>query len=149
MSRPKYVTKADEENEEKIIGQFKDYILTFKPRLLLNHHKLPDKYEIDYAITYKDMKHVYAFVEVKRRNVDKDTYPWLILSLNKYYAMQRCVGMGIKAFLVFEFNDGTFFIDMNEFESPRITIHGRTDRNDPDDIEPVICIPKEDWRAVK
>ena len=149
MSRPMYENKQDRENEEKIIKDFKAFILTKNKSLLLNHHKLPAQYRLDYALTYKDMKHVYAFVEVKRRKVNKDTYPWLILSLKKYYSLRDAVRVGIRAFLVFEFDDGTFVIEMKDFDQPRIVIHGRKDRNDPDDIEPVVCIPKEMWREVK
>lgn len=149
MSRPTYETAQDRENEEKIINDFKKFIRSKKPELALNHHKLPKKYKIDFALTYQDMKHVYAFVEAKRRNVTKDEYPWLILSLDKFYAMQSCVGIDIKAFLVFEFNDGTFFIDMKRFDRPRVVINGRKDRNDPDDIEPVVCITRDMWRVVE
>jgi len=149
MSRPMYENKQDNANEEKIINDFKEYILTKDSSLVFDHHKLPIKYKLDYALTYRDMKHVYAFVEAKRRKVPKDKYPWLILSLQKFYALQDAVGVGIRAFLVFEFDDGTFFIEMRDFQSPRITINGRTDRNDPDDIEPVVCIPRDIWRKVK
>ena len=120
-----------------------------------NYHKLPAKYGIDYAITHGDMKQIECVIECKRRH-KLSTNGSTILSLHKIWSACNFMDTNDLPFiLAFEFDDGLKWISVKNkntveykrlISHPRLVISGRTDRGDPDDIEPCICIPRELWK---
>lgn len=145
MNRPLYENAESKADEQRIIEYFCAYVLKKQDRTFVPH-KLKKHYLIDYVLCENQL--VKAWAEAKRRNVDKDEYKALILSLSKFDELVRRSMQGFGAILIFEFNDCTAWLDVAELREPRITMNGRKDRNDPDDIEPVVWIPKEMWKVI-
>jgi hypothetical protein len=113
-----------------------DVIVAYAKMLNFGHQKLPIAYKADYALVEDgDVK---AFVEIKCRNVNHDTYDTIILSLRKWHDINEMAQrINIPAVFVIRYDDGVFSIPMRETPDA-ITIGGRVDRNDSRDIEPVI-----------
>jgi hypothetical protein len=142
MSRPTYETPETLANEKRIIGEFCE-----KMWETTGKHPIPFKLSkndrIDYALSVNGR--VTSWAEVKKRSVTVDEYKELIMSFSKYNALHRMMDHGFKSLLVFEFNDGIHWLNVKELDKPKVSIHGRTDRDDPADQEPVIWIPRNLW----
>ena len=143
MSRPIYENEQSKADEARIILSFCEGVYTesgqeFTPI------KLPMRHKVDYALCSGD-KTIRAFAEVKKRDIPSDKYREILLSFDKYDAMVRLTEYGFKCILVFEFHDGIFYVDVKNIVDCKIGIGGRTDRNDPEDIEPCIFIPNHLW----
>jgi hypothetical protein len=112
-------------------------------------HKLPISYFFDYGLTKSGSDQLGAVVEIKRRNVNKDTYPDIILSLNKVMKGREYQRMNIKPWFVVMFNDGIYFHRISANRPYYVGYGGRTDRSDPQDMEPVAHIPIEAFRELE
>ena len=135
MTRPLYESKSDLAVERSLAARIQN---NFSWSL----KKLSRRYELDF-IAFAGKKAV-AFIEVKRRHNPVHHYETIILSLAKYIkGAQYQKTTGLKFLFIVEFDDGCFQYTYNENDGKdfKITMGGRTDRNDPEDIEPVIHIP--------
>lgn len=107
-------------------------------------HKLPIRYHLDYAVTKNDK--LVAFVEVKVRNYTMDQIDgWggYMLSVGKLQAAQSLCSISKSVFcLVVHCKDGTYWTTIKNYSEFPVTITGRTDRGDAQDIEPCVLIPK-------
>ena len=138
MNRPLYETESDRVHEYDVMS---DVYRKFGADEFL---KLPMSYGFDFAL-YKQNQ-LKAVVEVKCR---KQRYDTLILSLQKFMCGLGYLREGIPAFLVVVWDGhGTFVRRFREFDLKvlRIEFGGRSDRGDPDDQEPVVHIPIEEFR---
>lgn len=106
-------------------------------------HKLPIKYRADYIATNKnDIAH--SVLEFKKRGICKNQYEYVFLSLDKYETCMRLYNRYDLDFYFFvEFMDGLYYSKNPICE--KIKVAGRTDRNDPDDIEPIALLPSVDF----
>jgi len=133
MSRPIYETsehRAAERNTADLIASA--YRISMIP--------MPLKTQVDYMGWSDERNRVRAFFEMKRRNVDRLRYETLMLSLHKVVAMDELErSTGVPVMLAVTWNDGTGLLRVSKVERPLdIEIGGRWDRNDPQDVEPVV-----------
>lgn len=104
-------------------------------------HKLPRSYQWDYG-AFRD-GNMQAVFEIKCR---KKKYNTLILSLHKIMKGHDYDRVGIRAFVVIEWLDGLYYLRLPVplgRDHCRVEWGGRKDRNDAEDMEPVVHIPVE------
>ena len=139
MTRPTYETEADLEVEQGVASQL-------EAEFGLECCKLPISYRIDWAV-FKG-GNLIGFMELKARNVKKNQYPTLILSLSKLMAGCELASKTNTIFwLGVKWTDS---LSVCRITSPfqNIEMGGRTDRNDSADIEPVVHLPIEDFKEI-
>lgn len=139
--RPLYERPQDRAKEQAIIGQI-------ERAWNVKAAKLKTALKLDYALAREGA--VVAFAEVKAR-----TYSWeqidelggYMLSLDKWtQARQLCAGLPFS--LVVE-AAGEVRSFTTRFDLPfPVTLGGRKDRNDWQDVEPCILIPVQHFKAV-
>lgn len=135
--RPTYESDEDLYKEKQVIK-------AIAHALGLDFSKLPRSYGLDFALTNPEDQTVRAFVEIKARKNHSQRYPTLLLSLLKLISAQKLSSATSKpSYLVAAFTDGLFLTKLTS-GLELITISGRTDRDDPADMEPCIHfrIPK-------
>lgn len=109
-------------------------------------------YPIDYCVVeadrypdplaYRELDHAFGHVEIKRRHVQYRTYPTVFLEVRKRRALfeaQRRLG-GSARFVV-RYDDGIYWIDMENTVSMPVVRAGRTDRNIREDIDLCVDVP--------
>ena len=106
----------------------------------LNMIPMPSKSQVDFMGWSEEKNRVRAFFEIKRRKVNRLRYNTLMLSLHKVVAMDELERTtGIPVILAVTWNDGTGLLRISKVERPLgIEIGGRWDRNDTQDVEPVV-----------
>jgi hypothetical protein len=107
--------------------------------------KLPISYRLDFAM-FRDGK-LRGFAEVKTRNNRHDSYPTLIISLGKVMAARQLAEVSeTRSVLLVQYLDGLYWCN---FATPfEVTMGGRWDRGDDDDVEPVAHFPIEAFKMV-
>jgi len=142
MNRPLYETPDDLRNESELISRAEE-------EWDCSLHKLDGFRDgVDFIALDRAGKGV-CWVEVKcRRSVDWvqiDKWGGYLLSCHKYEnAIQKAESTYMPFVLLVsdKYGDARFCV-IRERESFDVVLGGRTDRNDPKDIEPVILIPAE------
>lgn len=133
--RPFYEIEADLDNERDIIQALhlpKD--ITFE--------KLPISYKLDYAVI-KDDK-IAAFAEIKARKNTMGAYGTYMIALSKYLTAKEYLNtLGLHTYLIVRWTDVIGKVLLSDFDKSqiRVKLGGRKDRNDWQDIEPVVHIP--------
>jgi hypothetical protein len=135
VKRPTYENDATLKAERDLIDRVSE-------RWNFTAHKNPKSYRVDFSLTRQDK--IVAFAEAKCRQFPSSRYPTYLLSLAKYMAMCEIARMtDTKAFLLVQWTDRIGFVF---FPCPfELEMGGRTDRNDPDDIEPVVLIDLKEF----
>lgn len=138
MGRPLYETSRDSDNERKVAEQIGSCTGSVMK-------KNPKAYPIDWC-AYKSSK-LTAWIEIKCRSNAKDKYPTLLLSYHKIVdGINLSATSGASFMLFVRFTDGVFYWRCpKDVTSYRVDNGGRTDRNDSQDMEPVIHIPMEEF----
>lgn len=143
QSRTLYETKEDLANE-------KTAFVDIKKHFKVTGNKLPKQYRLDFILYNKGS--VWAVVEYKcRRGIKTDTYPDIILSCAKFMEGKRWVrDFRCKFYFVVEFSDGLYCVELTYLDTGYavVTRGGRTDRDDWQDIEPVIRIPIDNFKRL-
>lgn len=86
-------------------------------------------------------------VEFKRRKVRRRAYDTYMVSKNKYDALLGWIDKGFKAVLLIQWKDELAYVMLPvEHE---VAEGGRTDRNDPRDIEEMVHIDVEKFSTVQ
>ena len=129
--RPIYETKKDLENEVSLSGFVsKQWNCTMQ--------KLQPRDHFDYAAV-RDGE-VVAFIEMKTRSNKMQHYPTYMISMTKVInAGITNAATGIPCFLVVRWVDHVGYVNMSNVKST-VKMGGRTDRSDPQDVEPVCHI---------
>ena len=98
--------------------------------------KLPKLHPLDFAFLRDG--HICSFAEIKCRTCRHDEYKTYMLSLDKMIKARMVTAFsGVPCLLIVRWSNRIGFIDMKtEYNS--IAMGGRSDRNDTQDIEPVI-----------
>lgn len=130
-SRPVYESGKDRANEVDVAG-------TIAAAWGLVARKLPMQYRVDFALLDGDF--VEAFVEVKDRSKYRSTsFPTLILSAAKYEAgLALARAFGLPVFVAARWSDRTGVYLLRPDRVLRLTLAGRRDRGDWQDIEPCV-----------
>lgn len=126
-SRPLYETEFDRENElavAKAVGA----------RYGWEARKLPSRYALDFALV--EGAEVRFWLEVKCRRNARAAYPTYMLSLSKVFALLELQERtSIRSGVAVSWTD---CLGVLPLPSPyRVSIGGRTDRGDAQDVEPV------------
>lgn len=137
--RPRYENQQDLHNERTAIEKF------CTPRGL-SAYKIPaNDYRIDFALI-DQTKQVKAFIEYKRRHFSVGKFPDVFLSLKKYKeGLTLAFCANVPFYFLVEFNNNVLmYANLGKLPSDRkITIGGRVDRGDSQDMEPVVHVPME------
>ncbi len=128
--RKRYETFADLENEKQIadiaMGFFGCNSAT----------KLGEHYGADYA--FANNLNLICFAEIKKRRVPHTAYETIFVSAYKrLVGLNLETGTGRRSYFIVGFNDGVYGIPWRALPE-KITIGGRTDRNNNLDIEPLV-----------
>ena len=136
MTRPQY------ENEASLKGEA-DTIFEVSKAWNAELVKLPIKNKIDCLMKSKKSGDPRAFVELKRRTCKRHQYKTYMLSLDKWLAgLTMETHTGLPFILVVDWEDEIGYLKCNEVVAEtKVNMGGRTDRNDAQDIEPVVHIP--------
>lgn len=134
-SRPVYETRRDQGREWQAISRF-------GKRYGRRPVKMPKFYHVDYAMMEKDTNKITSWVEVKCRENKRDAYPTLILSVHKVLSGVQLAKATNMAFVLYvEWADYAGHALIDDTSRLHVSIGGRYDRDDPQDIEPVFEIP--------
>ena len=144
--RPTYQTQKDLENEAEVIGQLAEHYKS-------ESTKLKDYFPLDYAFV-RD-KRIVSLAEVKCRNYSSsqiDSFGGLIISAHKMlYAKQYHDAFLLPFVLALRLIDGIFVFvvkAVDPFPKFPLVVGGRTDRNDPQDIEPCCLISMDHFKKL-
>ncbi len=140
MSRPLYETQKDVDSERKVM----DHITSMFRQGVL-YSKLPKAYQVDYGVYDKVRRgRLLMLCEIKTRDINRNTYPDLILSAHKMHALINWHTRGVPTRLLYRVNDGLFSYSVTDAANDLVISEGgRKDRNDWQDIEPVYHIPTD------
>lgn len=130
MSRPRYETEEDVQNEWQVAQQI---CLAWKKRYL----KMIDDIRLDYEARELEGDQIVHYTEIKCRKTPLRRYPTYTISLSKveaadhYSALSDC-----PVYLFVRFKDGLFYMPFHERFWVSEGKH-RHSRNDPMDKEPM------------
>lgn len=130
--RPIYETQRDRDNENEAK-------LKIEAAGKCKLQKLPIAYNADW-VALRENK-IVAVVEYKRRTFARNKFTTIFIGLDKWMNSKRLAEeIGVPFILFIEWTDGLYY---HEVGTAPVTygIGGRTDRNDPQDIGPVVHIP--------
>lgn len=135
--RPLYESNDDLDREWAAVLEFCEHSKTFPI-------KLPIGARADYMLCRN--RDAVAVVEVKCRKNNRRTYPTYMLSKSKYDALCEYTNMGLHAALLVSWEDDIGYVSIpTEHEVAR---GGRTDRNDPLDVEQVVLIDINKFKLI-
>lgn len=114
-------------------------------------HKLPKYYSADYALCRQSK--IYALMEVKcRPNVGHADYKTYILSVHKLIALDTLgAAMDVRPLLVVRWADKMGWFDLSRLlaNTSDFYMGGRYDRQDSEDVEPVVYIPISQFQMIQ
>ena len=90
-----------------------------------------------------------AFLEVKTRKYTKDHFYAYMISMDKVEAAQKHSRFaGVPAILAVEWQDEAGYVVLDNLKDVTIGFGGRADRDDKQDMEPVVYIPISQFKAI-
>ena len=138
--RPRYESEQDLNNEENA----KSIIETSYNCVL---RKLPISYNADWVATRNG--EVVAVIEYKKRTFNKDKYPTTFIFVDKWMnSLRLAETMAVPFILIIEWTDGIYWHHAGTCDV-EFKISGRTDRNDPQDMQPSVHIPVTAFKSIK
>ena len=84
-------------------------------------------------------KRAVAAIEVRRRNIDRTTYPTFVMSMQKFMYLQQ-VSRLMPMFFVIEWDDGMFYTEINNDMTPSVMFMRQNMARDERDFEPCVEI---------
>ena len=103
-------------------------------------HKLPIRYGLDFSAVKNDI--ILGFLETKIRTNPVHRYPTYMISLGKFMsanALTQATGKNCR--LAVRWSDAWGYVYLKMTPDISISMGGRRDRGDEQDIEPVCLIP--------
>ena len=138
--------EATQEMESRLLAAF----LRYTQRTDLAAEKLPRSYVLDFVLYDKEGT-VAGWIECKGRELPKtgkkyNSYmlafaKWKCMLLTKQTSKQR-------VYLVVGLPDGVWTVEIHAELPVRHASGGRTDRDDPEDVEPCVYIPMTSFRQI-
>lgn len=131
--RPRYESKLDLENQRLAIERYcsaKGFGFSSIVRRT---------YSADYYLLLEGK--IAGVVEYKRRHYEREEFKDLLLSVKKWRACrEHAKYLRVPFILLVEWDDGLYrYVDTGR--NVPVSFKGRTDRNDPADLEPCVMIP--------
>lgn len=106
--------------------------------------KMPERYTLDYAAVRGDV--LFAALEIKARNRRLFEFQDVFVNLNKVVAARGFEAVGVKTFYIVQFTDHLAYTSL--IVSDRIEYRGRKDRQDWEDVQPVVCIGASEFKVI-
>lgn len=105
--------------------------------------KMPIKYGLDY--TFRRNKELVGFCEIKCLNYELSQFDTMsngyFISLGKFMSAKSLVEFTkLPFFLVLNTIDGIYYRKFTEFDNLKFTVNGRKDREDWQDVEPMVLL---------
>lgn len=139
MARPFYENSTDRANEESICLLIEEY---FRVQCL----KLPTRYIVDRALIRSNK--IVAWAEIKDRGNTFRAYPDYTLSLHKViYGIDLYQRTQTPFIVVVRWKDFVGWMQVKKVPEI-ITIGGRVDRNDKQDVEPMAHFPLDTFNKL-
>ncbi len=141
MQRPLYESADDREAEA-------DFCDALALRWGVTMRKLPPQYGID-RLCFRGTEDAVCALEVKCLNKTSEKcefYGDTYLNLEKYQCLRGFVMLGLPAVYAVRLMDGDFYHKVHTNEEYAIRFVGRSDRDDPLDVKPVVRLP---WSSFK
>lgn len=139
MNRPIYETPESLKNEDEVASKISS---AWNTKL----NKLPIKYRVDYAAERSGT--IVAWIEVKCRKYNMNDFDTFMLSLDKYLASVELGNTtNLPVTLVVRWKDKIGYADLLHCTGV-IKMGGRKDRGDPQDVEPAVYIPMDEFREL-
>lgn len=132
--RPQYETDPDRRREL-------EFSRTVEEKFKCSFRKMPMQYGMDFAMFHQ--KGLVGYGEVKVRTNPVRQYPTYMLSMKKVHCANALHDLsGVPCFLFVRWTDRWGSVELNKIAgSVEVANGGRTDRGDPQDVEPVAYIP--------
>ena len=105
--------------------------------------KMPIKYGLDYTFTRN--KEIVGFCEIKCLNYELAQFDRMsggyFISMGKFISAKTLVEFTkLPFFLVLKTKDGIWYRKFTQFEGLNFVVNGRKDRNDWQDVEPMVLL---------
>jgi len=140
MNRPLYESFNDLTNEQRVAANLSTLWKA-------DFHKLPRSYHVDW-MACRDNQTV-AFAELKCRQNERLAYPTFMISLAKWMrGKELAKEAGVPFIIIVDWTDGTFFLKVQN-QPVTYGFGGRKDRNDLQDMEPVVFIDTSYFMTTK
>ncbi len=140
--RPQYEQQHDRDAEREVIefacGLYQKDVVAVK---------MPKAYQVDFGIYDAGSDELLCVAEVKCRDCLITTYPSLILSAHKVFALCH-FNDWVPAVVLYSLRDGIYSARATDFMPSQIYLGGRYDRNDWQDMGPVFHIPVKDLKKI-
>ncbi|MGW8178277.1 MAG: hypothetical protein ACWGQW_05860 [bacterium] len=134
MNRPTYETDLDREIEGDIAERFARHFNC-------TQHELPQYSRVDRVI-FGPSGNLRGFIEIKRRYYECGRYNTFFVSKKKFQVMSWLYrATQLPVMLVVQFDDLIAWIDIGKVGPAQLRCGGRSDRQDPQDTEPMAHIP--------
>lgn len=131
MNRPQYESNIDLTNEQRVAAKLSILWRAY-------FHKLPKSYHVDWMVCRNNQ--TVAFAELKCRQNTRFAYPTFMISLAKWMRGKELAREAKVPFIIIvNWTDGTFFLKVQD-QPVTYGFGGRKDRNDSQDMEPVVFI---------
>jgi len=112
--------------------------------------RLPPLSPVDYYAERDDR--LVALVEIKCRERPLSAYPVVWIDAHKWWMMRDAAeGFHTRALFVVRCSDVILYCDLESVDGApgvRTWVGGRTDRNDANDRDLIVCIPREHFHTV-
>jgi len=130
--RPKYETERDIQNERLVADALAEHGYEV--------YKLPIQYRLDWLLRFNG--NPIAFAEVKTRNCEMNTYPTVMISLSKViHARMLAEATNLPCYLILFYRDCIARVNFDDTFT--VNPGGRSDRNDPQDLDVCAYYPVE------
>jgi hypothetical protein len=144
MTRPLYENSSNLENERQVA-------LFLEDSWMCKTVKLPIKYGLDYSFQRNNA--LFGFCEIKCLNYKLDQLNSMsggyFISLGKFMSAKNLVEFtNLPFFLVLDLPDGIWFRKFTEFTNLKFVVNGRKDRNDWQDIEPMVLLETHTFKKI-
>ena len=144
MTRPFYEQETDRVNEREVVLSW------LKNNKNFHVKKLRTRYVLDFGVFKSNSNEMVCAVEVRCRDVMPDTYPDIMCNLLKHRLAEVFDNYNIPTYFLVRFKNGDIYAHKFNLDKGHYTVKygGRTDRNDWEDMEPILCIPMAEFKKV-
>jgi len=140
--RKRYETEADRQKEREVME-------AIEAGTGYRCVQMPERYPADILVFDTDGRTPRSMIEVKARNIAFGTYGSFHLSVEKVIGLRQLFSeTGVPQFICPYLTDGIYLYRLAPADRFEIEYGGRSDRGDPEDREPVCCIPWDYFKAL-
>ena len=143
MTRALYETPENTREESKFCDDLAQ-------RWGVTMRKLAPQYSID-RLCFRDGEDAVAALEVKCLNKPSSKcahYGDSYMNVEKYLALQNFAAIGLPSIYAVRLSDGDFFYKVTTGEYCTVRLVGRSDRDDPLDIKPVVRLAWDKFKRI-